>query len=252
MQYIIPETDAKREGVIRMTDTRPRVELNRSGTAYIIRLVIQYACMALCYFAAAGHAGIPRGWMYFGIVAAAYAVMLVVFVRRSPELLNERSRERENTKPWDKVLLALYVLIGFFATHIVAGLDARYGWSRIGLLYMIPGIILYGLSAWLGGWAMLKNKYFEATVRIQDDREQTVVTDGPYKLVRHPGYLSILLAMLGMPLMIGSLYMYVCAAAAAVIIVVRTALEDRALRSELKGYAAYAGEVRYRLIPLIW
>jgi protein-S-isoprenylcysteine O-methyltransferase Ste14 len=99
---------------------------------------------------------------------------------------------------------------------------------------------------------MLKNKYFEATVRIQSDREQQVVKDGPYKIVRHPGYASVLLSFVAIPFMIGSLYALICTAAVFIIMFIRTALEDKMLQKELPGYSQYAREVKFRLIPGIW
>jgi protein-S-isoprenylcysteine O-methyltransferase Ste14 len=176
----------------------------------------------------------------------------LIFIKYNPELINERAKERKNTRSWDKVLLSLYLLIGLLGTHIVAGLDSRYAWSRLDMMYMIPGAVLYIVAALIQIIAMLTNKYFEATVRIQSDREQQVVKNGPYKIVRHPGYASILLSFVAIPFMIGSLYALICTAAVFIIIFIRTALEDQMLQKELPGYSQYAQEVKFRLIPGIW
>lgn len=228
-------------------------ELTKSGVIYLVRIYSQLLLMAAAFFIAAGNLFIGRAWIYFGFLALVYTVSSLIFIKFNPELLNERAKERDNTKSWDKLLLSLYLLIGFFGINLVAGLDVgRFHWSGLAMGYMIPGTIIYLVSAALGAWAMVTNKYFEATVRIQEDRDHQVVRDGPYRIVRHPGYLAILLGIAAIPLMIGSLYAFYCSAAVFIIMITRTALEDGALRQELKGYSDYAQKVRYRLIPYIW
>jgi protein-S-isoprenylcysteine O-methyltransferase Ste14 len=227
-------------------------QLKKSGVVYIIRVHAQLLLLAVAYFTAAGSLNIGRAWIYFAIAAVTYFVSSLIFIKYNPELINERAKERKNTRSWDKVLLSLYLLIGLLGTHIVAGLDSRYAWSRLDMMYMIPGAVLYIVAALIQIIAMLTNKYFEATVRIQSDREQQVVKNGPYKIVRHPGYASILLSFVAIPFMIGSLYALICTAAVFIIIFIRTALEDQMLQKELPGYSQYAQEVKFRLIPGIW
>jgi protein-S-isoprenylcysteine O-methyltransferase Ste14 len=111
---------------------------------------------------------------------------------------------------------------------------------------------------YLGGtavvtWAMAVNTHFEKTVRIQSDRGHTVCDRGPYRWVRHPGYVGASLAFpLATPLLLGSAWAFVPAALCVAMLVLRTALEDRMLRAELEGYEAFAGKTRYRLLPGIW
>jgi protein-S-isoprenylcysteine O-methyltransferase Ste14 len=100
-----------------------------------------------------------------------------------------------------------------------------------------PGIVI--LSLGLVGWAMLTNTFFSTVVRIQSDRGHHVIDTGPYRYVRHPGYVATLESILGTPLVLGSLWGLIPAALAAGIIVTRTAVEDRTLQAELPGYAAY-------------
>ena len=101
-------------------------------------------------------------------------------------------------------------------------------------------------------WAMASNPFFAATVRIQSERGQEVVSAGPYRLVRHPGYLGALVYNLAIPLVLGSLWTFIPALFTIALLVVRTALEDRTLQAELPGYAAYTAAVRRRLIPGLW
>ncbi|HHV63537.1 MAG TPA: isoprenylcysteine carboxylmethyltransferase family protein [Peptococcaceae bacterium] len=227
-------------------------QVKKSGVVYIIRIHVQLLLLAVAYFIAAGSLNLGRAWLYFGIAAVTYFVSSLILIKYNPGLINERAKERENTKPWDKPLLSLYFLIGFLGTHIVAGLDSRFEWSSLDLIYMIPGAVLYIAATIIQIISMLVNKYFEATVRIQNDREQRVVKDGPYKIIRHPGYASVLLSFVAIPFLLGSLYALICTAAVFIIMFTRTALEDKMLQKELPGYSQYAKEVKFRLIPGIW
>jgi len=229
------------------------VKLGKSGVVYIIKLQIQLLIMAAIFFTAAGSLHVKRGWIYFGIAAVTYVVSSIILIKSSPELLNERAKSRDNTKSRDKILVSLYLFIGFIGTHIVAGLDiGRFEWSELPIIYLIPGAVLYIASTAFGIWAMIVNKHFETTIRIQEDREHKVVKDGPYKIVRHPGYLSVLITWSSVPLMIGSLYAFFCTAAVFIIMIIRTAYEDKTLQKELPGYSQYAKEVKSRLVPGIW
>jgi len=101
-------------------------------------------------------------------------------------------------------------------------------------------------------WAMAANKFFSATVRIQEERGHTVATGGPYRYVRHPGYVGWLMLTLATPVVLGSRWALVPAGITVILTILRTALEDRTLHSELEGYREYAERVRYRLLPGIW
>lgn len=228
-------------------------KLNKSGVIYIIRVYLQLLMMLLSFFVAAGNLRVTRAWIYFGVVAVVDVVTSLLLIKYNPDLLNERAKERKNTKNWDKPLMGFYILIAFFGIHIVAGLDAyRFGWSALSVSCFIPGLMVYLLSVLFGAWAMIVNKHFEATARIQNDREHKVIQEGPYRIIRHPGYLSIISGMIAIPLMIGSLYAFLCSFAVIIIISIRTALEDKMLQHELNGYCDYTKKVKYRLIPFIW
>jgi protein-S-isoprenylcysteine O-methyltransferase Ste14 len=113
-------------------------------------------------------------------------------------------------------------------------------------------LTFFVLGQGLFSWAMASNKYFSTCVRIQIDRGHTVATSGPYRYIRHPGYVGYTVSFLGMSLALGSLWAIIPAGLIACLLVVRTALEDRTLQDELPGYKDYAQRVRYRLLPGIW
>ena len=134
----------------------------------------------------------------------------------------------------------------------VAGLDARYGWSVTPFGVTLLGFVVFIPAIIFGLWAMAVNSYFSVTVRIQEERKHQVCRSGPYKIVRHPGYVSFIFGVVGIPLILGSWWAFVSAGILILLIIVRTTLEDRTLQKELSGYKEYAASTRYRLVPLVW
>ena len=206
------------------------------------------------FFTSAGRRDLPRAWLFFGAAFIYFVASTLAVYRFNPELLIARlTLRREGSKTWDEVLMRVANLTGMLLIPAVAGLDVgRYGWSGLNLIYVAPGFALFVLGAVLITWAMIVNRYFESTVRIQEDRDHEVVSTGPYGFVRHPGYLSGILWMSSIPLIIGSLYTLIPVMIYGAMIVLRTHLEDRTLRDELPGYSEYAERVKYRLVPWIW
>ncbi len=147
----------------------------------------------------------------------------------------------------------IFGVFGIYIVPFVMGLDVgRYHWSSLGLWATVLGNVIFSFGWILLMWAMLANPHFEATVRIQTDRHHRVVTAGPYAVVRHPGYVGASLWALGSPLIVGSAYGLIPAGITVGLLVLRTCLEDKTLQAELPGYAEYAKQVRYRLLPGIW
>lgn len=204
-------------------------------------------------FLSAGTLKWPMGWVQVGLLVIALLIQVGLLLPRNPELFVERSKLQPGTKKWDILLTILGAVILPFAVWIVAGFDFRHHWSQ-----GIPqNWMLYGGTIWLFGyclilWAMAVNTFFSATVRIQSERSQQVVSSGPYAFIRHPGYAGMLIYLLITPLMLGSWWAFIPAGLGAAIIILRTALEDRMLQHELPGYADYASRVRFRLFPGIW
>jgi protein-S-isoprenylcysteine O-methyltransferase Ste14 len=168
------------------------------------------------------------------------------------ELIAERSEIGEGTKGWDKPLSGLAMLLITPGALIVAGLDQRFRWSEIAPAVQFVALAGVVLGNVLISWAMVSNKFFATTVRIQKDREHTVISKGPYRFVRHPGYLAFSISGLATPLMLGSWWALIPSLLGVCTLAVRTALEDRTLQEELDGYKEYAQQVRYRLLPGIW
>jgi protein-S-isoprenylcysteine O-methyltransferase Ste14 len=195
-----------------------------------------------------------EAWAYAIISILSFAVSRVLAARRNPDLIAERARymQQENIKSWDK-FLALFLGLGGLAVLLVAGLDAWYGWPptySLQLKVLSLAILLIGYA--LSSYAMIENRFFSGTARIQTDRSHQVVSSGPYRWIRHPGYAGAILTYLATPLFLDSGWAFLPTVLISVLMVVRTRLEDIFLNEELEGYRDYASRVRYRLLPGVW
>lgn len=221
----------------------------------LVRFVLMAAFGPLLLFLAAGDMGWTRGWIFAAFTFAFTLISRWTLFAGNPDLIAERagSLKKANVEPWDRVLVPILGVALPTVVLIAAGLDRRFRWSP-----EVPGWIPFAALAamLLGGglaqWAALTCPFFSAVVRIQDDRGHSVVTSGPYRIVRHPGYLGGLIFSLSIPPALGSLWALIPALAAAALTVLRTALEDRTLILKLPGYALYAGRTRRRLVPGVW
>jgi len=206
----------------------------------------------IALFASVWRWGWWNAWAYLGLYLAFLIFNVFVLLPHHKELVEERSRVGEGAKIWDKVIGGISAFGGLFIL-ILAGLDERFGWpGGIRIEIQIAAFVLLGLSYPLFTWAMVSNKFFSTIVRIQKERGHTVQMGGPYRFVRHPGYASLLVSYLMIPIAFGSLWAVIPAFVLVVNLFVRTVLEDRTLQNELEGYQEYAGGVRFRLIPGVW
>jgi protein-S-isoprenylcysteine O-methyltransferase Ste14 len=193
--------------------------------------------------------GWRNGWLFLAVLLILMMLSVGYLWRVNPGIFVARSQIHEGTKPWDKVIVAL-LLASLAAIFPVAGLDARFHWSSMPLWLVVLGYGLFVLGFIGSIWVYCVNKFAEPGVRIQP--EQEVVDTGPYAIVRHPLYLASFFLVAGIPLALGSFWALIPVGTGSLVLVVRTALEDRTLQDELGGYREYAGRVRYRLIPGVW
>ena len=193
-----------------------------------------------------------QGWAFGGITVILLLVKSMFFPSRS-DLIEERIKPGPGTKWWDKVFYTFYIP-SFFAIIIVGNLDGgRFGWTAsLPVFVYISGYILYIFSISIFLWAQQINRFFSSVVRIQHDRGHEVIQTGPYKYVRHPGYIGGILMAISTALVLGSLWALIPAGVVAILLIIRTYLEDTTLQKELPGYADYAKKVRYRLMPGVW
>jgi protein-S-isoprenylcysteine O-methyltransferase Ste14 len=216
-----------------------------------IKTSIHFAVMGVLLFGAAGRLDWPMAWAYIVIMIALTVALLALGDR---EMLLVRAGKEKGAKTWDQFLALISFCLFWPVSTFVAGLD--YGRLHISpsipLAVRLIAILAFAFGLAFAVWAMVVNRFFVKFVKIQTDRGHTVITNGPYAYVRHPGYSGSFLAFISLPIALGSLLALLPASAGLALWVVRTYLEDRTLHKELAGYSQYAARVRWRLMPGIW
>ncbi|HUV93797.1 MAG TPA: isoprenylcysteine carboxylmethyltransferase family protein [Anaerolineae bacterium] len=225
-------------------------------TGVIVKYMLQAGLFTLVQvaslFIASGRLDWVMAWVYIGVYLAGMGVNALVLIPTNPELVVERAQFR-GKKDLDRALAGVMALYGPAGPCIVAGLDVRLGWSPgIPPALLIVALAIGVLGSLLTTWAMASNSFFYGVLRIAKDRGHTVATGGPYRYVRHPGYVGIIAFDLATPLILGSLWALIPAALAVCLAIVRTTLEDKTLHEELGGYKEYAARVPHRLLPRVW
>jgi protein-S-isoprenylcysteine O-methyltransferase Ste14 len=219
----------------------------------LLKAFILFVLLGCLLFLTSGQVDWVMAWIFLiGFIAGLFVTSMMLGSNRE-ELIQERFTAHEDAKGWDKILSTSYSYLTLFITLPVAGLDRRFRWSlETNLLLQIISLIIALVGYVLIIWAMASNRFFSRIVRIQKDRGHSVISTGPYRYVRHPGYVGMFLFALMTPLTLGSLWALIPGGLAACVILMRTALEDRTLLEELEGYDEYAQQIRSRLIPGVW
>jgi protein-S-isoprenylcysteine O-methyltransferase Ste14 len=195
-----------------------------------------------------------EAWVFAFIQTLGFFISRGLAARRHPDIIAERAGSFQNpaAKPWDRVLAPL-VAFGSQVIGLAAGLEMRLEpVAEFSLPLKLAALVLLFLGYGLGAYALIENRFFSGTVRIQNERGHHVVTTGPYAWMRHPGYSGFLFYILVAPIWLDSPWSYLVVGGLAILLVLRTHLEDQTLQAELPGYAEYAQKVRYRLVPGVW
>jgi protein-S-isoprenylcysteine O-methyltransferase Ste14 len=219
---------------------------------YAIRETMGIVVMGVALFWSAGQIDWWPAWAAIAVMLAWIVATAIVIFRFNPDLLTERLGPRKGAKHWDIAIMSILGLTQL-VRYIVAGLDQRYGWTDgFPLAAQIAALTVCVLGYALVVWATASNIFFSQIVRIQSERGDTVATSGPYHYVRHPAYVGAILYELAVPILLASSWALIASGLNAILLILRTALEDRTLQAQLTGYADYARQVRYRLLPGIW
>lgn len=218
----------------------------------IFQAVTTCLVVAGLLFGSAGTFHWWNGWL-FVLAYFALVILLTGFFSKSPDLARERTTAGRKAKHWDQWLFAMIAAVLPLLYILLAGLDQRFGWTAPpSLNIVVTAFALMVASTGLTFWAMWVNPFFSSHVRIQKDRGQKVVSEGPYRFIRHPGYSGAIIFNLAAPVVLGSFAAIGCGVAILILFIVRTVLEDKTLQNELKSYRAYTKKVRYKLVPYIW
>lgn len=218
----------------------------------LINALTKFICglllVGFLIFLPAGSLHYIYGWLLIGLLFAPMLIAGFVMIVKSPELLKKRldAKEKQATQKGVVALSGLMFIVGF----VVAGLDYRFGWSRMPVAVTVAASVLFLVAYALYAEVIRENAYLSRTIKVEEG--QTVVDTGLYGIVRHPMYMATILLFLMIPLVLGSWYALIVFAFYPAIIIVRLTDEEDLLTRELPGYAEYKKKVKYRIIPFIW
>ncbi|MBT8397309.1 MAG: isoprenylcysteine carboxylmethyltransferase family protein [Gemmatimonadetes bacterium] len=217
-------------------------------TRAILRMFFGIIIMGAMFFWTAGTFRYWGAWLFLAVFFVPMTFGVIYLFRHDPELLQRRMENREERG--QQRAFQLLGTIAWIGTFLVPGLDRRYGWSEVPIWIVLVAAMV-GLAGYsMLFWTMRENRFAARTIRVEEG--QTVVTTGPYAVVRHPMYLGAGLMMLSSPLILGSYWALIAGLLFPLLLVIRILDEEKLLLEELPGYPEYTQQTRYRLIPRVW
>lgn len=214
----------------------------------ILKVLLFDTVLAAIVIASAGRIDLPWVWALLGVQAAFMSVAMTLM---DPTLFQERMRPGPGAQDgWAQRAMALLLVVHL----VIVGLDVgRFHWSgAIAVPVRLSALVVFAAAAGFTFWAMVVNRFFSSVIRLQTDRGHYVITHGPYRLVRHPGYLGMLVSAFAGGVVMGSWWSLLPLVLIAPVILLRLRKEDAFLHRELVGYTTYAQAVRYKLVPGLW
>ena len=220
----------------------------------IVQTIVWFGFMGAIIFGAAGTIDYVGGWLYLSAMIAISVVLGVYFARIDPGLLRERLKPplQKDQPLADKLILIPLLLLLFGGMGFMAADAARWRWSTMPPSVQWAGCVLLLTAILFMYWTMRINSFAAPVVKIQKERGQTVITTGPYAIVRHPLYFGALFYVAATSLVLGSWWGLAMVPLVAFGFAIRIRVEEKALHEGLQGYADYARRVRWRLIPFVW
>ena len=218
----------------------------------LVEALTKFTCglllVGLLIFLPAGTLRYANGWLLMALLFVPMLMAGFVMLAKNPEFLKKRldAKEKQGTQKGVVAFSGLMFIAGF----VVAGLDARFGWSVMPTWVTVTASVLFLIAYALYAEVMRENAYLSRSIKVEEG--QTVVDTGMYGIVRHPMYAVTVLLFLMIPLVLGSWYALIAFAVYPAVIAVRLTDEEALLTRELPGYAEYKQKVKYRLIPFIW
>jgi protein-S-isoprenylcysteine O-methyltransferase Ste14 len=189
-----------------------------------------------------------QAWIYFSVIFFPMLFVLRYLIKRDPELLERRLRSKEKVKE-QKIILNLFSLL-FLIGFLIPGLDYRFGWSHVSVPVVIiaNGLVFTGYMIFFS--TMKANSYASRIIEVEE--KQTVISSGPYAVIRHPMYAGWLLMIIATPVALGSYWALSVFIIVTIPLLGRIVNEEKILLTELPGYDGYCREIKYRLIPFVW
>ncbi|OPZ33077.1 MAG: Isoprenylcysteine carboxyl methyltransferase (ICMT) family protein [Tenericutes bacterium ADurb.BinA124] len=214
----------------------------------LIKYVIALVIVGMLLFLPAGTFNYLNAWLFIDLLFIPMFVLGTILYIKAPSLLEKRlnAKEEENTQKAVVALSGALLILEF----ILAGLDFRWGWSKMPFWLIIVAAVLFLVFYVMYALIMKENAYLSRKVEVQEN--QKVIDTGFYRLVRHPMYAVSLLMFLLIPVILGSWWSLVCFFPYSLVIVMRIKNEEKVLEANLLGYLEYKQRVKYRLIPFIW
>ena len=207
--------------------------------------------MGALIFGAAGDLRFWRGWAFLAVFFGASALITQYLIANDPALLERRVKggPTQETEPTQRLIM-VFMSLGFVAIIVVAGLDHRFGWSQAPAIVALAGDGLIAVGFFVLFLVFRQNSFASSTIGVVEG--QTLVSTGPYAIVRHPMYAGALIYLIGTPLALDSYWGLAALALMGPILIWRLVDEERVLEQRLPGYAEYKRKVRYRLAPGVY
>jgi len=230
--------------------TKDRI-MSNLNTKVWSRSIVFAIVLALLLFVPAGTIEYWQAWVYLVVFFASSVAVTIYLMNKDPALLMRRMKagptaEREKTQK----IIMFFAMVSFVTIFLVSALDYRFMWSPVPLAVVIGGDIVVALGFFITFLVVKENTFASATIEITKD--QSVISTGPYAIVRHPMYSGGLLIVLGTPLALGSLWGFLTFIPTSIWIVWRLLDEEKFLAKNLAGYDEYRAKIRYRLVPHVW
>src|SRR6201998_3205863 len=218
------------------------------------RTVLWLFIIAILLFVPAGTINWTGAWIFLIETSVVSIVLAVWLARHDPELLKERMRSpiQKEQSAQDKIVTGLLLLF-FFAWFAFMALDAvRFKWSTVPAWLQVPGALGVLIACYIGYLTLRENTFAALGVKVQKEREQKVISTGPYRYVRHPMYVGMIFYLLGLTLFLVSWWELLWGSGLLGLFSIRLLIEEETLKKGLPGYSDYTAQVRYRLVPGVW
>jgi protein-S-isoprenylcysteine O-methyltransferase Ste14 len=213
-----------------------------------VRLPVGISIFGAVLFIPAGSFRFWQAWVYIGMLFVPALFAFTYFYKHDPQVLERRSLLKEKVPEQKRIMGLIYVV--WLAASLLPGFDHRYGWSRVPLWLTVLSQIFVAGGLLMTYWVVKINRFAARTIQVESG--QSVISDGPYRTIRHPMYAGMCVMWLCTPLALGSYFALPAFALLIPLVVLRLLNEEKVLRQELAGYNEYCSRTHFRLVPFVW